>query len=422
MSGYNELIKNYERVRAYMREFYLYGFKSREEYNKKSARAYDDERRRVESWLGDYMRFVRTAEGKSVFLSVDSRSSRHNPFYRSWKAKSFTDGDITLHFILMDLLWSPEEAFTLRELTERIDRDYLSRFPNPMVYDESTLRKKLKEYTAFGIVETEKAGRQTRYRRKESPPLPDRAVLDFYSEVAPCGVIGSYLLDRYPAEGAGFFAFKHHYITAAPDSNVTAMLFEAIRQHRIVTVSNVSRRANEPRENRVIPLRIMVSAQNGRQYLMAYQPDFKCIKSFRIDYLSNVRLQEVSLRFEELRAELEDMERHMWGVNCRRNRFGQDRLEHVEFILRIEPNEDFVLRRLEREKRIGRVEALGNGLYRFTADVYDTNELAPWIRSFTCRIVQMNLSNRTVENRIKYDLKKLYEMYGIEEEKQDDLQ
>lgn len=95
--AYNELIKNFEKVRAYMREFYVYGFKSRTEYDAKSARSYDDERRRLESWLGDCMRFTQTPEGKNVFLSVDSRVTRKNPFYKAWKAKSFTDGDITLH-------------------------------------------------------------------------------------------------------------------------------------------------------------------------------------------------------------------------------------------------------------------------------------------------------------------------------------
>ena len=71
--AYSELIKNFERIRDYMREFYVYGFKSRDEFTKKSARSYDDERRRVESWLGDYMRFRQTADGKKVFLSIDSR-------------------------------------------------------------------------------------------------------------------------------------------------------------------------------------------------------------------------------------------------------------------------------------------------------------------------------------------------------------
>lgn len=38
--AYSELIKNFEKVRAYMREFYVYGFKSRSEYDAKSARSY----------------------------------------------------------------------------------------------------------------------------------------------------------------------------------------------------------------------------------------------------------------------------------------------------------------------------------------------------------------------------------------------
>ena len=71
--AYFELIKNFDRIRDYMREFYLYGFKSRNDYTKKSVRSYDDERRRVESWLGDYMSFRQTHEGKNVFLSIDSR-------------------------------------------------------------------------------------------------------------------------------------------------------------------------------------------------------------------------------------------------------------------------------------------------------------------------------------------------------------
>ena len=77
MSSYSELIKNFEKIRAYMREFYVYGFKSRDEYDAKSARSYDDERRRIESWLGDHTGFVRTPEGKNVFISIDSRISGH---------------------------------------------------------------------------------------------------------------------------------------------------------------------------------------------------------------------------------------------------------------------------------------------------------------------------------------------------------
>ena len=33
--AYTELVKNFNRIRDYMREFYVYGFKSREEYTRK---------------------------------------------------------------------------------------------------------------------------------------------------------------------------------------------------------------------------------------------------------------------------------------------------------------------------------------------------------------------------------------------------
>ena len=102
--AYSELIKDFGRIRDYMREFYVYGFKSRSEYDAKSARSYDNERRRIESWLGDYMSFRQDSSGKNVFLSVDSRKIPRNPLYKAFKAKSFTDKDITLHFILLDIL------------------------------------------------------------------------------------------------------------------------------------------------------------------------------------------------------------------------------------------------------------------------------------------------------------------------------
>lgn len=107
----------------------------------KRALSYDDERRRIESWLGDYMRFAKTAEGKNVFLSVDSRCTRSNPFYKAWKAKFFTDGDITLHFILFDILHSPSVRLPLSTLVAEIDR-YLRVAESSVTFDESTIRKK----------------------------------------------------------------------------------------------------------------------------------------------------------------------------------------------------------------------------------------------------------------------------------------
>ena len=416
MSSYNELIKNFERIRAYMREFYVYGFKSREDYSNKSARSYDDERRRIESWLGDHMSFVRTPEGKNVFISIDSRNIRYNPFYKAWKAKSFTDGDVTLHFILFDILHEPGIKKTLAEILEEIDTKYLSGFESPMMFDESTVRKKLKEYCEAGIISTEKVGRKAYYFRAECIDISDLTdVLHYFSETAPCGVIGSFILDK-SEEDTDSFTFKHHYITSAIDSGVVAALFTAMREKRVVTVSNLSRRNDMPRLNRIIPLRIFISVQSGRQHLLAYLPEYNHFQSYRVDYLSNVKLEEPTPRFDELRAELDRMQGKMWGVSVKRNKWSEERIEHVEFTVKVEDNEEFIVRRLYREKRVGTVEKLDEHTYRFSADIYDSSEIIPWIRTFICRIVQMSFSNRTQVNKFKEDLDEMYKMYGIGEE------
>ena len=417
MSSYSELIKNFEKTRAYMRDFYVYGFKRRDDYQSKSARSYDDERRRIESWLGDHMSFIRTPEGKNVFISIDSRTIRHNPLYNAWKAKSFTDGDITLHFIIFDILNDPSVRCTIAEILRKIDERYLSGFEEPMMFDESTVRKKLKEYCEAGIIISEKEGRKMYYRRSEDTNISDLSdALHYFSESAPCGVIGSFILDKENGIDTDSFTFKHHYITGAIDSGVLAALFTAMREKRAVSVSNLSRRRDMPRRNLIIPLRIFISVQNGRQHLLAYLPAFRHFQSYRVDYLSNVKLEEPAQDFDTLREELDKMQGKMWGVSIRPNRRSLDCLDHVEFTVRIDDDEEFIIRRLEREKRVGTVSKIDDHTYRFSADVYDASEMIPWIRTFICRIEQLHFSNPALESHFKKDLAAMYCMYGIDKE------
>ncbi len=405
--AYSELIKNFEKIRAYMREFYVYGFKSRTEYDAKSARSYDDERRRIESWLGDYMRFAQTPEGKNVFLSIDSRVTKKNPFYKAWKAKSFTDGDITLHFVIFDILYDPKVKMTLSEFIEEIDK----RLSSAVTFDESTLRKKLKEYTEEGIIQIEKKGRKVLYSRTPDTDIVGlEDVIDFFSEVAPCGVIGSFLQDKQQKHPE-LFSFKHHYITQAIDSDVMAIIFDAICGHHYITIDNLSRRADEVRTIRIVPLKIYISAQNGRQNLLAFREEVNRLNSYRLDYISNVRIEdEICEKFDELREVLNKNETHMWGVNCKWN---IKHLEHVEFEIKVKDDEQFIIRRLKREKRCGRVEKIDDNHYRYVAEVFDTTEMLPWIRTFISRIIRMNFSNQAAEDTFKSDIQEMYRMYGI---------
>ena len=322
---------------------------------------------------------------------------------------------MTLHFILFDILHDPAVKRSIAEMLQEIDEKYLCGFAEPMLFDESTLRKKLKEYCEAGIVIAERVGRKIYYRRAEDVDISGlNDVLHYYAEAAPCGVIGSFILDKTDAD-TDAFTFKHHYITDAMDSGVLAALFDAMREKRTVTVTNHSRRKSEAVENRIVPLRVFISVQSGRQHLIAYLPEYDHFQSYRLDYLSNVKQGEPTPRFDELREALDRMQDKMWGVSVRRNRWSREHLERVEFTVRVEDHEEHIVRRLEREKRIGRVEMLDRNTYRFSADVYDTSEMVPWIRTFICRIVEMNFSNRAVEALFKADIEEMYRIYGIGE-------
>lgn len=412
MSTYNELIKNFEKVRSYMREFYVYGFKSREEYTSKSLRSYDDEKRRIESWLDDYMKFIRTNDGKNVFLSINSRELTHNPLYKALKAKSFTDGDITLHFIIFDILNDSNVSLTINEIMELIDY-YLADFDNPMMFDSSTVRKKLNEYCEQGLIIKEKEGKNILYRVAEKYDISSyNDLLNYFSETAPCGVVGSFLLDRINNKD-DMFIFKHHYITSTLDSEVLLNLFLAMQKKASIEVNNINRKNNLTKNIKLVPLKIFISVQDGKQYLLAYQEEQGIIKTFRIDYLVDVKIKERYPQFDELRLMLDDAKNKMWGINIKRNRYGKEKIERVSFTIKIDKNEEFIVRRLEREKRIGKVEKIDDYTYNFDSYVYDTSEMIPWIRTFICRIVKLNFSNRTLENEFKKDIKKMYEIYGV---------
>ncbi len=408
--AYNELVKNPEALRTFMRGFYLYGFKGREDYEGKSARTYDDERRRIESLLGSYMGFRRNVSGKVAFLSIDSRRVRRNPLYRIWKAKSFTDSDITLHFLLLDILCSAQAPLSVGDILMTLDREYLHAFSLPMTVDESTVRRKLHEYVKVGILRSHKEGRRVVFSpTRHILQCVGHEGLDFFSEVSPCGVIGSFLLDQLPKR-EGSIAFKHHYITSALDSDILCCLLCAISGKAFAEITLLRRTAEDPRAFCVLPLQIFISVQSGRQYLAAWVPASKDIKTYRLDSILKVTIGEACEAYDGYRKQLEQRKEHMWGVVCKAEKKGT---KHIEFCLCVNEDERHVYQRLLREKRCGKVEWVKVGVLKFSADVYDLQETIPWIRSFICRIVSMQTDDPLFEIAFKRDLAKMYNLYGI---------
>ena len=408
MSNYSELIKNFENIRSFIRDFYVYGFKSRSDFDSKSLRSYDNDRRRVESWLSDYMGFVNDSEGKRMFISVDSLSVSANPLYNAFKTKSFTNGDIAFNFYIMDIL-SCGEALGVSEIMDRLSDDYFSAFDDYFCLDESTVRKKLREYIKADLLKTEKRGKELLYRRNETKVDLEafKEAVEFFSEENPIGVIGSFILDKYSST-SDVFRHKHHYILHAIDSGILYSVLDAMSGDKNIEVTVRSIKKHKEITSEVFPVKILVSTQTGRQYLLCKHLKFSKLMLMRIDSIVKVKTLEVCENAEAYKNDFDDVRNYMWGASLGNS----DSTHHIEMTIHIEENEGYIVNRLYREKRCGKVTQLDKATYLFTADVFDATELLPWIRSFMGRVQSLSCTDESVVNTFYSDLAQMNRLYG----------
>ena len=370
MSVFQELIKNFDRIRDYMRQFFLYGFKVRGEFGQKSGRTYDNERRRIENYLAAYMHSDYTSKGKQVSIRMDSKQILSNPLYAAWKSKSFTDRDLLLHFFLLDLL-ADGKARTAPELSDEISLRYGE------TLDAQLVRLKCREYERLGILQAQKEGRSLAWRLcsplplEQSPSLYGRLLdaVKFCSEAAPFGIIGSTILDREYASN-DLFCWKHYFMVHTLEDEALLSILSAMREHRFLSFENHSSRSGKTVELSGLPLQIFVSVQTGRRYLCLWFPPKRRFNCIRLDCIFHPKPLEV----------------------C----------------------PDYDAERLRREGRGGTLERVRENVWLYIGSFFDANEMLPWVKSFTGRILDLQCSNQAVLQKVTADLEAMYQMYGKE--------
>jgi len=409
MAEFNELIRNFDKIRDYMRDFYIYGFKSRGDFNHKSLRTYDNEKRRIESYMGKYMKWDYTKNGKTSFISIDCGAIPENPLYVSWKSKAFTNNDIMLHFYILDILKNHSEL-SVDELTDKISEQ------SEQIFDVQTVRIKCNEYVKNGLLLSEKKGRVLFYRQSRqsfmhlltlAPNLME--AVKFFQGSAPFGEIGSFILDHESAVNHTF-SFKHYYVAHTLEDGILMTLLSAIRNHRAATFVNYNERSNWTNMIDGIPLKIFISAGTGRRYLCVYKTKSRRLFNYRLDHIKSVKIGEACPEAVEYEKSLERNIDKVWGVSFG----GRSRLEIVSMELYIhEKTEGYILERLTREGHGGKIQRIRENTFLYTKELYDTNDMSPWIKTFIGRIVQLEGTNQSVINRIYNDISRMANMYGV---------
>ena len=413
MATFNELIKNFDKIREYMRTFAIYGYKTREDFTHKSARTYDNERRRIQSYLGHYIDEQTSAQGKKLSIHFDSMLLASNPLFEGFKTKSFTKNDIMLHFILLDLL-QIHPTLTLSELYEKLLTDYLDRFQLEKIIDNRTLRLKLAEYVSLGLLREEKEGKVIYYSFISSPltTLSEHTItalnhaLTFYQNIAPLGILGHLILEQSP-NFKSYFTFRDIHFSHTLDDLILYELLLAMAHHKHIEITHAGSKVST-----VLPLKIVDNVDQGRRYVMAYSYKSREYKFFRLDRIvAASTLHTVDDHFNQKLSIINILLNSSWGVSFK-TIDAPIALDTWELSLSID--EDFekpLIHKIETFHKEGHFQRISKNTFSYTISVLEANEMVPWLRQFIGRIIWINCTNKEVLQRFKRDVDLMYAYY-----------
>lgn len=408
MSEFKELIKSFSKSREYVRDFFVYGFKTRDEFSGWSSRTYDNERRRLESWLHGYVREDYTEKGKNIYLSIDSNLLDTNPLYRVWKAKSFTDNDIMLHFYILDYL-RKSGGQTADEITDGILEEY------GIMFDVQIVRRKCNKYTKEGILIKEKSGKEILYRlgmrfREFLSMHPNlENAIKLYQLSSPLGIVGNTIMENASFEN-DVFRIKHSFFVHTLEDEMLLSLLLAMHEEKSVFLKIKSTKSENFQEVEGVPLKIFTSTRTGRRFLCLYLPKKRRFFSARMDAVKEVTIKELYPDYKDIKKKFEKNKEYAWGVSFQND--NRMHLERVKLTLHInEHSETHILNRLERKGKGGTILRIASDTFTYETEVFDANEMLPWIRTFIGRIIAIESDCRKLEQLFQRDLLTMYKMY-----------
>ena len=282
-------------------------------------------------------------------------------------------------------------------------------------FDAQTVRAKLLEYARLGILLRIRVGRSYQYRLQDTTlktlfaDIKNRDdALSFFTEVAPLGIIGHYLQQGNNLVNKSFM-FKHHFIAATLDDEIVLTILQAMHEHRYLQFVNFSERVGTEKTFVGMPVKILVSLQNGRRYVAVKHGNK--LACFRLDYIKKAKVGEKVSGWEHGKAWTDHVLKQAWGIA----HAWRSKKEKISFVLHIDEQQElYVLERLQRERRTGEISKLADNIFCYSATVSDVGELLPWIRTFIGHIKAFNCSNLEVQKRWEQDLQNMFALYGGE--------
>lgn len=412
MAGYTELIKNFKKIRSFTRDFFIYGFKGRSDFAELSPRSYDNERRRIESYLGELILKKSDLKGKTISISSNTTAKTSNPLFKIWQTKSFTKRDCFLHFLILDSL-KEHKCLNVGEIAEIISISYASQLIVNEPVDTMTIRNKLNEYTRLGILEAEKSGKTLYYSLSRNPfeemdPKTREALdiaLSYYKNILPAGFIGHSIHNVQDSP----FIYKQIFFSQILDDEILLQVLKAIGNKQVITLTMISTKGNWSRKTTLIPLKVLSNTKTGRRYVAIYNIRTQKFSNVRLDYIKDAAFGDPYPDYDSISTEYEHRMKNSFSITHQ----PRERLHTVKMLLHIdEDTEQYVLERIRREGRGGVVTRVDKNTFEYSLDVADILEMVPWLRTFIGRIIKIEGSENHVILQFKRDISTMMSRYG----------
>lgn len=482
-------IKHYDKIRDILRYLYMYGSSSKEELVEKklskSISSFYDTKQRIENYIdGEYLQEHKSKEKgsrKKYRFMYDPFICPVNYLADTYQNCSYVIDDFIFYFCLMQAFTDPDywkkpyeyasdecdeidfidykSEFNIKDLISTIqmifeaNQKLLEKFNGipgnaehcELLFTLPKVRARIQELSDIGIiVNTSKDTYRLSddiFADLEADELKDVQLLTQYfyncSLLTIPGyylsaTIGEYAQSNFSEETDSFFNkqenpvffYKNHRLQNVIDDDVTWAVLDAIHNTNAIQYKYRTK-SSYLKECTVLPIKLVIDYQYGRQYFFCYDYEYKVFNMQRLSSVSELTIArkiKESQKYEFFAEKISkdtDLHRmysqvysqhfeHVWNIAMSERT--STVLIHFTF-----PEGEYQkqLNRLKSTRHHGLITELGNGHVDFSVTVQSELELVPWIRGYGAYAVVDAGTNPDLADKIKTDWEEAMKQYGI---------
>lgn len=452
----------------------------------KSVSSFYDIRQRIENYIdGEYLQEHKSSEkgtGKKFRFMYDPFRCPVNYLAETYQNCSYIIDDVIFYFCLMQAFVDPEypeepydyledDSFLGRKEYIETDEDVavtdlvtivkniyannqsvlkelnniIPHFEhNKKLFTWARVKARITELTSLGILVESGEGRYCLsadiFADIEADELSDiQLMTQFFYNCSFLTVPGFYLSSTiseysqavYPRETDSFFCkqenpvffYKNHRLQTVIDDDVTWIILNAIHSADVIHYSYRAKNG-EILAFDVLPMKLVIDKQYGRQYFFCYSYSDH---NYYMPRISSVVEISIDKSFDNIR-------KYECLPSCGANQtihdlYNQIYQEHTQNVWNIAlgesvttvkihftfPESEYpkLLSRLKSTKHHGTITELGDGHIDFTVETQSELELIPWIRSYGPYAVVDCQSNPLLADKLKSDWEEAMRKYGV---------